>query len=128
MLQRDEEEEEEEVEAAYLMKSETDLVCTTRSVKGLPLVSGLVDGALPHSNDLHLHFFTYSIIPPALPTLQKTSPHFPPSPFSSIFTPSQSNHSLPGFPPHHLSMALLNKDEEEEEEEAGEAEEEREEE
>ena len=130
IFQRDEGEEEEE--AYYFLKSETDLLCTTRSVKGLFLVSGIEDGVLPYSNDLHFYSPTHSITPPALPTIQETSPPRyptslpPPPPFPSIFTPSQCDHFPPGFCIRHLSVAVLN-DEEEEGEKAREEEEEREE-
>ena len=101
MLQRDEDEE-EEMEAAYLLKSELDLVCTTRSVKDLSLPSGLEDGVLPQSNDLHFHTPTDSITLPALPTLWKLHPHAPSLPFSSNFNSTLSN----SLPPHPLLLHL----------------------
>ena len=90
---------------SLLLKSETDLVCTIRSAKGLSLRHGIADGILPHSNHLHLHHSpTHNITPPALPTIRETSPPSSPSP-PPTSTPSQSDHSPPGSPPRHLSTA-----------------------
>ena len=94
------------------LKSEMNLLGTIRSEKDLSFLSRLAFVVLPHSNHyLHLHSPTHSVTPPALPTIRETSPsprptsRFPPPSSSPISTPSQSDHSPPGSPYRHLSMA-----------------------